>query len=114
MNRSTGSFASTNEPSQTSTTAQSLAVTEQAYSTDPVPTSNTEQQHRNDHPHPCIVIHWAPSGGLTAALSHATDSDQYWRECLDCGHEFQLDSTPHDDRCWECAERFDVETEAGR
>lgn len=28
-------------------------------------------------------------------------------ECVDCGHTFHPDSTPHFDRCWECAERAD-------
>ena len=35
-----------------------------------------------------------------------------WRECVDCRSDFTLDSSPHEDRCWQCAEAFDAE--AGR
>lgn len=28
-------------------------------------------------------------------------------ECRDCGHDFSPDSSPHPDRCWECAEISD-------
>ena len=30
-------------------------------------------------------------------------------QCVDCSHLFDLDSSPHFDRCWECAERADAE-----
>ena len=35
-------------------------------------------------------------------------------ECVDCGHEFWFDSSPHFDRCWQCAERADAEFAASR
>lgn len=32
--------------------------------------------------------------------------------CVDCGSGFHPDSSPHFERCWECAERFDIEGDA--
>lgn len=42
--------------------------------------------------------------------------DNYYRwvvqpsACIDCGHGFRPDSSPHVDRCWACAERDDEES----
>ena len=33
-------------------------------------------------------------------------------ECLDCGHNFDPDTSPDEDRCWMCAERADAEASA--
>lgn len=32
-------------------------------------------------------------------------------ECRDCGHDFHPDSSPHPDRCWECAELADADSD---
>lgn len=29
-------------------------------------------------------------------------------ECIDCGHDFEVDTSPQDDRCWVCAELDDA------
>jgi hypothetical protein len=34
-----------------------------------------------------------------------------WGECIRCGHEFELDSSPNVDHCWSCAEILDAETD---
>lgn len=33
-------------------------------------------------------------------------------ECIGCGCSFEPDSSPHLDRCWQCAERVDQDTTA--
>jgi hypothetical protein len=35
------------------------------------------------------------------------------RECLTCGHDFHIDSSPDLELCWECAERADAEAGPG-
>jgi hypothetical protein len=37
-----------------------------------------------------------------------------YRDCVDCGHRFHIDSSPDLDRDWQCAERRDAELEAAR
>ena len=43
-----------------------------------------------------------------AAQAHSQRPEQAV-ECADCSHLFDRDSSPHDDRCWSCAERVDAE-----
>ncbi len=42
----------------------------------------------------------------------ATTASAHIKDCVDCGHEFELHYSPDLDRCWECAERVDAEAVA--
>jgi hypothetical protein len=36
---------------------------------------------------------------------------ELYSECIDCGHEFHVDSSPEFDVCWQCSERRAEETD---
>ncbi len=79
-----------------------------------------------------LAAHWAsglllprlafdPTGYVTSGTESLTfgdlDGPNPWGRglalivCIDCGHDFHPDSSPHLDRCWQCAERADAEAD---
>jgi hypothetical protein len=51
-------------------------------------------------------------GSTARPESHADEINRPgWGDCTRCEREFELDSSPHLDHCWSCAEIIDAETD---
>lgn len=57
---------------------------------------------------------YAVGGTTPGPVLAAREINRYGRAirlivCIECGFDFDPDSSPHLDRCWACAEEFDAE-----